>query len=53
MWFLKTEEGVMEMVLAAVDTLKRGPDVRFCADDMEGLQYFVWPQLLLSHTSEH
>ena len=43
----------MEKVLAEVDALKRGPDGRFSLDDMEGLQYFVWPQLLLSHISEH
>ena len=41
MWYLKTEEGVMENVLAEVDRLKRGPGGRFCPDDMEGLQYFV------------
>ena len=53
MWYLKTEKGVMEKVLLEVDTLKRGPDGRFCPDDMEGLEYFVWSQLLLPHTSEH
>ena len=43
----------MEKVLAVVDALERGPDGRFCLDDMACLEYFVWPQLLLSHISEH